>query len=101
MIVRALLDRIETHFSEVDVEGKVAERVYVEEVLARNGYTESIVPKVIKEKNFPSRNIREETVWITARYVSGTSEVIEMVLWRLGIFLTIAVHHGSGPYVKN
>ena len=38
MVVRALLDRVETHFSERDIEGRAGEIVYVKEILARNGY---------------------------------------------------------------
>ena len=35
-VVRALLDRVETHFSERDIDGRAAEMAYVKEIL--NGY---------------------------------------------------------------
>ena len=85
MVVRALLDRVETHFSETDIDGRAAEMAYVKEMLSKNGYPESFVQKVIKEKNFASGRSREETVWVAAPYVNGINEAIARVLRPLGI----------------
>ena len=75
------------HFSERDINGRAAEMAYVKEMLSKNGYPESFVQKVIKEKNFASVRSREETVWVAAPYVNGISEAIARVLRPLGISL--------------
>ena len=69
------------------IDRRAAEKAYVKEMLSNNGYPESFVQKVIKEKNFASGRSREETVWVAAPYVNGISEAIARVLRPLGISL--------------
>ena len=87
-MVRASLDRVDTHFSEHDTEGRAAETAYAKEVLAKNGYPERFVQKVIQQKSSTSGRVKElERVWVAAPYARGVSEAIARVLTPLGISL--------------
>ena len=79
---------MDTHFSEHDAEGRAAETGYAKEVLAKNGYPERFVQKVIRQKSSTSGRVKEfETVWVAAPYARGVSKAIARVLRPLGISL--------------
>ena len=87
-VVRALLDRVDTHFSEGDTEGRAAETIYAREVLAKNGYPDRFIQNVIRRRNSDKGEVRTvEMVWVAAPYVKGMSEAIARVLRPLGISL--------------
>ena len=87
-VVRVLLDRVDTHFSEHDMEGQAVETAYAKQILAKNRYPERFVQKVIRQKSSTSGRVKElEIVWVTAPYARGVSEAMARVLRPLGISL--------------
>ena len=80
------MDRMDTHFQQEDIEGKKEEALYVESILARNGYPRAFVKKVMREKEQKVKKFRTpELTWISVPYISGTSEAIGRALRPLGI----------------
>ena len=49
-MVHSLVNQLDTHFADDDIEGKEAEQDHIVEILSENGYPESFVRQVMQRK---------------------------------------------------
>ena len=83
--VKALMDRVQTHYSEDDLWGKEEERAQIMCDLRNNGYKDKFIAKLGKQR--VKRTNRDDVNRISVPYVRGVSEPIKRVLAPLGIEL--------------
>ena len=89
-VVRALMDRVDTHIRKDDLEGQRAEKLRVIETLESNGYPKSFVQNVDKRRTKTkdkdsADEARKDSFWISLPYMRGLSEPVARVLRPLGI----------------
>ena len=94
-VVRALLDRVETHYDKDDIAGKKEEEEKVMGELEKNGYGARFIRRYARKK--PCKKEQEQCGdlrRIGAPYVKGVSEAIKRVLRPMGIDLC----HRASPW---
>ena len=92
-VVRSLMNRLETHFTPEDGDGKRLEREHIFEILRANDYPERFIHRVEKGQHRP-RNACELDKWVSIPYVKGISEAIAKILRPVGL----KVAHSAAPW---
>ena len=98
-VARALMARLDTHFTPSDVDGRKQELDNILGVLKANDYPDHFVERVSWRRERPCDRIETETEtrdenWVSVPYVKGMSEAMSNVLRPLGI----RVAHRASPW---